>query len=94
VRLLGLRLRAQSVERARRQWATLLGGEASVDNARHVFRWPGSPLRIAVDIDAAADEGPSGIEVVAARPVSGLGTPAPGLGTTFIAAGDAQDGQR
>ena len=92
--LLGLRLRAQSVERARRQWATLLGGEASIENGRHVFRWPGSPLRIAVDIDATGDEGPTGIEVVAARPVSGLGVPAPGLGTTFVLANTAQDGKR
>ena len=94
VRLLGLRLRAQSAERAHRQWAALLGGEASIDGGAHVYRWPGSPLRIAVDVDDTADEGPSAIEIVAARAVDALGAPAPGLGTTFVLARPRLDGRR
>jgi Glyoxalase/Bleomycin resistance protein/Dioxygenase superfamily len=92
VRLLGLGLRAHSAEHAQRQWATLLGGQPAVEAGRHVFRWSGSPLYIAVDVDATAEEGPTAIELApASRPVSGLGTPAPDLGTVFV---DARDGRR
>jgi hypothetical protein len=85
VRLLGLRLRAHSAEAARRQWATLLGGDASVEDGVQVYRWARSPLRIAVEIDATGEEGPTGIEVVpAARPLSGLGAAVADLGTVFI----------
>src|SRR2546428_13696117 len=71
VRLLGLRLRAQSAERARRQWSALLGGAESTEHGVHVFRWPGAPLRIAVEIDPARDEGPTCIDVA---PPSRAGT--------------------
>ena len=85
VRLLGLRLRAHSAEAARRQWATLLGGDASVEGGLHIFRWAGSPLRIAVQIDPTGEEGPMGIEVVpSARPLSGLEALVPELGTVFV----------
>jgi hypothetical protein len=85
VRLLGLRLRAHSAEAAHRQWAMLLGGDASVEGGLHVFRWARSPLRIAVEIDATGDEGPTGVEIVpSARPLSGLGAPVPDLGTVFV----------
>jgi catechol 2,3-dioxygenase-like lactoylglutathione lyase family enzyme len=85
VRVLGLRLRAHAPERARRQWSTLLGGDASVEDGVHVFRWANSPLRIAVDIDPTGEERPTSIEIVpAARPVSGLGVPASGLGAVFV----------
>ena len=84
VRLLGLSLRAHSVERAQRQWATVLGGTAAVENGRHVFRWRGSPLRIAVEVTATGDEGPTAIEIAPpSRAVGGLGAPAPGLGIAF-----------
>lgn len=86
VRLLGLRMRAHSAERARRQWATLLGGAASVESGAHVYRWEGSPLRIAVEIDPIGEEGPTRIELAASRAVAGLGAPAPGLGTIFAEA--------
>jgi catechol 2,3-dioxygenase-like lactoylglutathione lyase family enzyme len=71
VRVLGLRLRARSAARARRQWETVLGGvaEPSAGNLL-VYRWPRSPLRIAVEIDPAADEGPIGIELAGDRPVA------------------------
>jgi methylmalonyl-CoA/ethylmalonyl-CoA epimerase len=86
VRLLGLRLRAHSAERARRQWSTLLGADdASVEAGLHVFRWAQSPLRIAVEIGPTGEEGPTSIEIVpSSRPVRGLGVPAPGLGAVFV----------
>jgi Glyoxalase/Bleomycin resistance protein/Dioxygenase superfamily len=85
VRLLGLRLRAHSAERARRQWSALLGGDASVEGGVHVFRWASSPLRIVVEIDATGEERPTGIEIVpTGRIVSGLGVPVPDLGTVFV----------
>ena len=87
VRLLGLRMTAHAVERARRQWSTLLGGAESVEGGLHVFRWPASPLRIAVEIEPTADEGPTRIDVApGSRAVAGLGAPAPGLGTVFAEA--------
>jgi hypothetical protein len=69
--MLGLRLRARTRERARLQWEELLGGEASQD--RHgalVYRWPRSPLRLAVEIDPAAEEGPLAIEFTSDRTVA------------------------
>jgi len=87
VRLLGLRLRAHSAARARRQWSALLGGAESIENGVHVFRWTASPLRIAVEIDPASDEGPTRIDVAPpSRAVTGLGEPAPGLGAVFAEA--------
>ena len=84
MRLLGLQLRAHSAERARRQWTTLLGADASVEGGRHVFRWRGSPLRIAVDVASIGDEGPTAIEIApTSRAVRGLGAPAPDLGVVF-----------
>jgi methylmalonyl-CoA/ethylmalonyl-CoA epimerase len=88
VRLLGLRLTAHSAERARRQWATLLGGTESAESGGLVFRWAGSPLAIAVEIRPDGEEGPIQIDVARpSRPVAGLGSPAPGLGTVFAEAG-------
>jgi methylmalonyl-CoA/ethylmalonyl-CoA epimerase len=87
VRLLGLRLGAHAAERARRQWATLLGGAETAERGALVYRWPGSPLRIAVEIDPTGEEGPRQIDVAPpSRPIAGLGAPAPGLGTIFAEA--------
>ena len=83
VRILGLRTRARSEARAERQWGTLLGGSPSREDGLLVFRWPASPLRIAVEVDAAADEGPTQIDVVSARPVAPLDTAGTVLGTVF-----------
>lgn len=83
VRIVGLRTRAQSAERGRRQWGELLGGAASRDGALEVYRWPDSPLRIAVEVDPSAEEGPRHIEVAGARPLAPLDTPANVLGTVF-----------
>ena len=63
-RVVGLRMRALSAERARRQWHSLLGGRIEERENRSVFTWPGSPLRIAVEADEGCTEGPIAIEVL------------------------------
>jgi methylmalonyl-CoA/ethylmalonyl-CoA epimerase len=73
VRLLGLCLRARSKERAIAQWCGLLGG--SVDERAPsglIFRWPDSPLRLAVEIDGTGREGPIALELASDRAVAGL----------------------
>ena len=84
VTLVGLRLRARSVERADTQWSGIL--KAVRDGAEAgalVYRWPGSPMRIAVDVDPNAEEGPVAIEYASERPVALAATPHPVLGATF-----------
>lgn len=70
VRVLGLRLAARSEARARAQWETLLGGACEAGGDQLVFRWPESPLRVAVRVGPDAPEGPLALEFRAARPVS------------------------
>jgi methylmalonyl-CoA/ethylmalonyl-CoA epimerase len=82
VRIVGLRMRARSAERARVQWGEVLQGEESRDDGALVYRWPRSPLRIAVEVDAAADEGPIGIELADPPPRA---LPARALGVTWLA---------
>jgi len=82
-RLAGIRLSAASAERAMHQWAELLGGSAELRAAEIHFRWPDSPLRIAVEIRADAPEGPLAIEL---QPRPGLVLPEgphPTLGVPF-----------
>ena len=83
VRIAGLRTRAQSEERAERQWSTLLQGTRSREGATLLYRWRDSPLRIAVELDATAEEGPIQIDVVSARPVPPLDTASTALGRVF-----------
>lgn len=84
-RVLGLRLRARSAARARRQWETVLGGTAEPGAADLlVYRWPRSPLRLAVEIDPAAEEGPIGIELAGDRPVAIPEEALQRLGTRFL----------
>jgi methylmalonyl-CoA/ethylmalonyl-CoA epimerase len=61
--VLGVRLRAASEARARRQWQELLGAECSAEASGLVFRWPESALAVRVELDAGAAEGPLGIEI-------------------------------
>jgi len=84
VTMLGLRMRARSAARADTQWRGILHGvrDAAEDGAL-MYRWPGSPMRIAVDVDPDADEGPVAIEYASARPVALAATPHPVLGATF-----------
>jgi hypothetical protein len=58
-------------------------GTPAIEDGTRVYRWPRSPLRIAVEIDATAEEGPICIDVASPRPVTPLDTPATALGTVF-----------
>jgi catechol 2,3-dioxygenase-like lactoylglutathione lyase family enzyme len=86
VTVLGLRLRARSGERADTLWSRVLGGRRDDSGRSLVYRWPGSPMRIAVDVDPAADEGPVAVEVASARPLCLPSTPDPVLGTVLMSA--------
>jgi catechol 2,3-dioxygenase-like lactoylglutathione lyase family enzyme len=80
--VLGLRLRARSRERARTQWETVLQGESTeAEDGAVIYRWPGSPMRIAVEIDPGAAEGPIGIDVASERPIGLAGRP---LGVAWL----------
>ena len=64
VRVLGLRTRTRSVERARLQWERALGGTlVHATEGELVFRWPGSPMRIVAEIAPDAEEGPLAIDL-------------------------------
>lgn len=81
VRVVGLRLRARTAERARAQWGDICGGEEA---SELTFCWPDSPLRIAVDIDERAAEGPVCIEVASERPLALPAEAVPALGARFL----------
>ena len=84
VAIVGLRLRAHSRERARRQWETVLEGHPSEGPAGElIYRWPDSPMRLAVEIDPARDEGPVAIELASDRAIALPDGPHPALGTVF-----------
>ncbi|MDO8478910.1 MAG: VOC family protein [Candidatus Rokubacteria bacterium] len=84
VTLLGLRMRAQSRERAVTQWGTVLQGKTA-DGPRGslVFRWPGSFMRLAVEIDPVQNEGPIAIELASLRTLALPEGPHPALGAVF-----------
>jgi hypothetical protein len=83
VTVLGLRTRARSAERAHTLWSAVLHGRrADVDGAL-VYRWPSSPMRIAVEVDSTADEGPVAVEFASPRAVSLPETPPLALGASF-----------
>jgi catechol 2,3-dioxygenase-like lactoylglutathione lyase family enzyme len=84
VTVLGLRMRCQSRERAIAQWSTVLHG--TIADGRHgnlVFRWPGSPMRLAVDIDPVQNEGPIAIELASPRNLKLPTAAHPVLGAVF-----------
>jgi methylmalonyl-CoA/ethylmalonyl-CoA epimerase len=84
-RVLGLRTRARSAERARVQWESALGGSvASAVAGELVFRWPGSPMRIVVEIASDGEEGPEAIELGPTPEVALPAGPIAPLGTTFV----------
>jgi catechol 2,3-dioxygenase-like lactoylglutathione lyase family enzyme len=83
VTVLGLRTRARSAERAHMLWSTVLQGQRADGEAALAYRWPGSPMRIAVDVDPAGDEGPIAVEFSSARAVNLPEAPQPALGTSF-----------
>ena len=85
VTVVGLRLRARSAERARGQWEGILAGEpASRGDGALGFRWPGSPMRLAVEIDPAGEDGPVSIEVASDRALALPPGPHPALGAVFV----------
>jgi methylmalonyl-CoA/ethylmalonyl-CoA epimerase len=61
--VIGLRLRARSAAAARTQWAELLGARLHEHGGLLMFDWPGSPLRISVEITDAVEQGPVAIEI-------------------------------
>jgi methylmalonyl-CoA/ethylmalonyl-CoA epimerase len=88
VTLLGLRLAARSAGAARRQWGEVLGGACVSAAAGLVFRWPGSPLRIAVDVAPGGPEGPRAIEYASDRVLALPAGPHPVLGVPLRRAED------
>ena len=84
VTIVGLRLRAHSRARARRQWETVLEGRPSEGpEGELIYRWPDSPMRLAVEIDPARDEGPVAIELASDRAIALPDGPHPTLGAAF-----------
>jgi len=77
-------MRAQSRGRAVTQWGTVLQG-AMTDGPRGslVFRWPGSFMRLAVEIDPVQNEGPIAIELASPRALALPAGPHPVLGAVF-----------
>jgi methylmalonyl-CoA/ethylmalonyl-CoA epimerase len=89
VEVVGLLLSARSEERALRQWHTLLGGALARERDRLVFRWPESPLRIAVRVSPDADEGPVALELSARRRLALPEGPHPALSLPLVQVGAA-----
>jgi methylmalonyl-CoA/ethylmalonyl-CoA epimerase len=84
VTLLGLRMRAQSRERAVTQWGTVLQGKMTGGpRGGLVFSWPGSFMRLTVEIDPVQNEGPIAIELASPRTLTLPAGPHPDLGTVF-----------
>lgn len=87
--LLALRLAASSREAALRLWCDCLHGEARDGADALVLRWPGSPLRLALDIDDRVEPGPRWLEVAAGRRLALPDGPHPVLGARFVQVPDA-----
>ena len=84
ITVLGLRLSARSRERARTQWgAVLQGARAERADGTLVYRWPGSFMYVAIEIDPVRDEGPLWIEYSSRRAVPLTDDPHPVLGAVF-----------
>jgi methylmalonyl-CoA/ethylmalonyl-CoA epimerase len=78
-RVLGVRMRTASRERALRQWGDLLQGELTERPGELVFRWKDSGMRVRVVLDPAAADRSEAIELDAPA----LGLPALHVGTLF-----------
>lgn len=86
VTILGLRMRCQSRERAVTQWGTVLQGQmADGPRGSLLFHWPGSFMRLAVEIDPVSPEGPIAIELRSPRRLALPAGAHPVLGTVFRA---------
>jgi catechol 2,3-dioxygenase-like lactoylglutathione lyase family enzyme len=85
VRILGLRLYAQSRPRALTQWSQVLRGAMAEDRDGSLeFRWPDSPMCLAVDIDPTAAEGPIALEIAAERSIPSLEAAGARLGIRIL----------
>jgi len=84
VQVVGLLLSSRSEERALRQWQSLLGGALAREADRLVFRWPESPLRIAVRVAPDAGEGPLALELAAAHRLALPEGPHPALALPLV----------
>ncbi|HEV8441806.1 MAG TPA: VOC family protein [Methylomirabilota bacterium] len=86
VTIVGLRMGARSRQRAQRQWERVLGARSTEgSNGELIYRWPGSPMRVTVEIDASAAEGAIAVEYSSDRPVALPDGRHPVLGTAFVA---------
>jgi methylmalonyl-CoA/ethylmalonyl-CoA epimerase len=83
VAIVGLRLRSRSRERAQLQWGGVLQGAVAERGSELTFRWAGAPMRLVVDVDPAAEEGPVAIEYASDRPVRAPDGPHPVFGVPF-----------
>jgi methylmalonyl-CoA/ethylmalonyl-CoA epimerase len=84
ITVLGLRLSAHTRERADTQWgAVVQGARAEGGDGALVYRWPGSFMYVAVEIDPARDEGPLWIEYASRRAVPLADGPHLVLGAAF-----------
>lgn len=83
IALLGLRLAAADLGRARALWCDLLGASASPRRAGLELRWTGSPMRLDVVEAGAGPEGPIAVEIDCQRPALVPRGPHPVLGTVF-----------
>jgi methylmalonyl-CoA/ethylmalonyl-CoA epimerase len=82
--VVGLRLRAASVELARRQWHEVAGGVETRRDDLLLYTWPASFLRIAVEVDESAPPGPLAIELSGVPAGLVLNDPAATLGARFL----------
>lgn len=83
-RCVGIRLACKSLEAARMQWETLLGGTPTPLGDGLVYRWPESPLRISVFPDPTRPEGPVALEFAADRALALPEGPHPIFGLPFV----------
>ncbi len=78
-------MRAQTHERARRQWEQVLQGRCTEGpDGELIYRWPGSPLRLSVEIDPSAPEGALCIEYASDRAIALPEGRHPVLGAAFV----------
>jgi hypothetical protein len=83
-RVLGLRMRARSTDRARLLWEHALGGALAQELPDAlVYRWPGSPMRIVAEVAPELVEGPIAIDLAPGRDPGLAAGPVAPLGTAF-----------
>ena len=84
VTIVGLRMRSGDAAEVQRQWGELLGGEVAETSDGLVFRWSGSPMRVAVTIEDGALNEAVSIEVQTTRNLDLPSGPHAAIGTRFV----------